>query len=87
MTADLTEGTLHAPQEVVIAGPNAVRAVDVIHLKPQFLDLLKVVVHHEHLGKNWMQVAFDDLCPVQLERQKRTYASCIVYKSILTWCG
>ena len=70
MTANLAEGTLHTPKEVIVAGPNAVRAVDVIDLKPQFLDLLKVVVHHEDLGKNWMQVAFDNLCPVQLEKTK-----------------
>lgn len=65
-SAYLTERALHASQEVIVAGPYAVSAVDVVHLKSQLLYLLKVVVQAENLPKEWMQVALDHFCPVQL---------------------
>lgn len=64
--AYLTERALHASQEIIVAGPDAVSAVDVVHLESQLLYLLKVVIQTENLPKDWMQVALDHFCPVQL---------------------
>lgn len=41
-------------------------SMDVVHLKPQLLHLLKVVIHGEDLGEDRIQIAFDDFCPVHL---------------------
>lgn len=68
--AHLPQGALHSSQEVVIAGPDAVCAVDVVDFEPQLLHLLKVVIQREHLGKDWVQVALDHFCPVQLRRER-----------------
>lgn len=69
LPAHLAQGALHSSQEVVVAGPDAVCAVDVVDFKSQLLHLLKVVIQREHLGKDWVQVALDHFCPVQLERE------------------
>lgn len=71
LAAHLAQGALHPSQEVVVAGADAVCAVDVIHFEPQLLHLLKVVVQREDLAKDWVQVALDHLRPVQL-REERT---------------
>lgn len=65
-SAYLSEGALHPTQKVIIAGPDAVSAMDVVDFKSQLLHLLKVVVQWENLGKDWVQVALDHFCPVQL---------------------
>lgn len=70
LSAHLAQGALHSSQEVVVAGADAVCAVDVIHFESQLLHLLKVVVQREHLAKDWVQVALDHLCPVQLRREQ-----------------
>lgn len=43
-SAYLSEGALHPTQKVIIAGPDAVSAMDVVDFKSQLLHLLKVVV-------------------------------------------
>lgn len=70
LPAYLAKGALHATKEVVVTGPDAVSAMDVIDFKSQLLDLLKIVVQWENLGKDWVQVALDHLCPVQLRGNK-----------------
>lgn len=76
-SAYLSEGALHPAQEVIIPGPDAVSAVNVIDFKSQLLHLLKVVVQWENLGKDWVQVALDHFCPVQLRdsTQNKIYCS------------
>lgn len=66
---NLAEGALHPAQEVVITTPDAVSAVDVVDLEPQLLNFLKVIVHHENLSKDRVQVALDHLCSVQLRKR------------------
>ncbi len=70
-SAYLAKGALHPTQKVIITGSDAVSAVDVIDFKSQLLNLLKVVVQRENLGKDWVQVALDHFRPVQL-RDKHT---------------
>lgn len=65
-SAYLAESALHPTQKVIIAGPDAMSAMDVIDFKSQLLNLLKVVVQRENLGKDRVQVALDHFCPVQL---------------------
>lgn len=67
-SAHLAKCALHPTQKVVIAGPDAVSAMDVVDFKSQLLNLLKVVVQRENLGEHWVQVALDHFCPVQLRR-------------------
>lgn len=43
-SAYLPKGALHPAQEVIVAGPDAVSAVDVVDFEPELLHLLKVVV-------------------------------------------
>lgn len=47
--------------------------MDVIDLKSQLLDFLKVVVERENLGKHWVQVTLDHFCPVQLENTQNRF--------------
>lgn len=68
----LPQGALHTPQEVVVAGADAVRAVDVIDLEAQLLYLFKIIIQCEDLREHRMQVALDDFCPVQLDREDIT---------------
>lgn len=72
----LSQGALHPAQEVVVAGSDAVSAVDVVDFESELLHLLEVVVQGENLGKHRVQVALYDFCPVQLreETQKKTFA-------------
>lgn len=72
MFAYLAESALHPSEEVVVAGPDAVSAMDVIDFKSQLLNLLKVVVERENLGKHWVQVALDHFCPVKLKVNTHT---------------
>lgn len=67
----LAESALHPTQKVIVAGANAVSAVDVVDLKSQLLHLLKVVVQCENLGKDRVQVALDHFCPVKLRGNTR----------------
>lgn len=62
----LAKSALHPSQKVIITGSDAVSAVDVVNLKSQFLNLLEVVIQRENLAKDWVQVALDHFCPVQL---------------------
>lgn len=63
----LAKSALHPSQKVIITGSDAVSAVDVVNLKSQFLNLLEVVIQRENLAKDWVQVALDHFCPVQLK--------------------
>lgn len=44
VSAYLAKSALHPTQKVIIAGPDAVSAMDVIDFKSQLLNLLEVVV-------------------------------------------
>ena len=75
-SAHLAESALHPAQKVIVAGPDAVSAVDVVDFKSQLLNLLKVVVPWENLGEDRVQVALDHFCPVQL-REDTDF--CLIY--------
>lgn len=70
-SAYLSEGALHPTQEVIVAGSDAVSAVDVVDFKSELLHLLEVVVQGKDLGKHRVQVALYDFRPVQLGRKHR----------------
>lgn len=65
-TSHLAECALNATQEVVIPSSNAVGSVNVVDFKAQLLHLLEVVVQHQDLGEDRVQIALDHLCAVQL---------------------
>lgn len=67
----LSQGALHGPQEVGIAEAVVPRA-DVVQLKAEPLDLLKVVVHQEDLGEDRTAAAADHLCAVHLRTHTHT---------------
>lgn len=64
--AHLPHGALHAPQKVVIVRAHTGLAVAVVHLEPQLLHLLEVVIDREDLGKDGVQVALDHLAAINL---------------------
>lgn len=70
-SAYLSQGALYPTQEVIVAGSDAVSAVDVVDFEPELLHLLEVVVQWKDLGKHRVQVALYDFCPVQLGEQRQ----------------
>lgn len=75
-SAYLAERALHPTQEVIVTGPDAVSAVDVVDFESQLLNLLEVVVQGENLSEDWVQVALDHFCPVQLESRTHLSGEC-----------
>lgn len=75
----LSKGALYPTQEVIVAGSDAVSAVDVVDFEPELLHLLEVVVQGKDLGKHRVQVALYDFCPVQLREERQRTSFCFVF--------